>query len=314
MAVSSRGLRLGMDLSNPVRAVLFSEESGEIAAVMMAQTGFDQGSKERLVSLAREIKDFCRPFKVRPDGVASLPIENCHLFTVSIPLLDRKEFRQAIHLQVERVVPGGSNNMRMAVQEWPAKLPPPPSTSAVHDSKTYVVAAAESDSVRAAESLMKMAGIRPVAVEIPASPACRTSWRILTEMLHEINGPGAPQARFNIALVVGPGEAQLHLAFHSCPWLMREIPLDPDNRFVNAQILAGEVSRSARFVTNSLDGEFSGGITLMGSSEKIDFIADYLGEEVGIRTQVFGPSFSKCGSEYGVAAGSAFPKEGGELL
>ena len=113
----------------------------------------------------------------------------------------------------------------------------------------------------------------------------RTSWRILTEMLDEINEPGVPTARFNIALVVGPGEAQLHLAFHSCPWLMREIPLDPDNPFVNAQIIAGEVSRSARFVTNSLDGEFSGGITLMGASEKIDFIADYLGEEVGIRTQ-----------------------------
>ena len=111
MAVSNRGLRLGLDLSNPVRAVLFSEESGEIAAFMTAQTGFDQGSKVKLTSLAREIRDFCRPFKVRPDGVASLPIENCHLFTVSIPLLDKKEFRQAIHLQVERVVPGGSNKM-----------------------------------------------------------------------------------------------------------------------------------------------------------------------------------------------------------
>ncbi len=313
MAVSNVGLRLGMDLSNPVRAVLFSEESGEIAAFMTAQAGFGHGSKKKLVSLAREIKDFCRPFKVRLDGVASLPVNDCHLFTVSIPLLDKKEFRQAIHLQVERVVPGGSNNMRMAVQEWPANLPPPPSTGAAYDNKTYVVAAAESDSVRAAESLMKMAGIRPVAVEIPASSACRTSWRILTKMLHKINEPGALPAQFNIALVVGPSEAQLHLAFHSCPWLMREIALDPDNPFVNAQILAGEVSRSARFVTNSLRGEFSGGITLMGLPERIDFIADYFGEKAGISTRVFGPPIVKCGSEYGVAAGSAFPKEGGEL-
>ncbi len=332
MAISNIDLRMGIDLSGPVRAVLFSNESFEVVSSMTAKTEFDQDSKEKLTALASEIKDFWQTHKVRPEGIAGLPIKNCFLFTVSLPLLGKKELKQAIRLQVERIVPGSSHNVRMAVQKWPSKLQLPPSSSPVVGNTTYAVAAAEADSVRAAEGLMKMAGVRPVAVEIPASPACRLGWWIWTDqMAAQHSDPAAesglgagesgnsagendsPEIRLNITLDVHPGEALLHLAFDSCPWLMREIPLNPDNLLANAQIIAGEVSRSERFVIGSWPGQFAVRVTVLGSSENTGFIADYLSEQVGIKNRVFGPRSIPCDSEYGAALGLVLPKEGVSL-
>lgn len=122
-----------------------------------------------------------------------------------------------------------------------------------------------------------------------------------------------PRASFNVVLDIQPDEAVLYLAFDSYPWLMREIPLDPNSSLRNAEILAGEVSRSARFVTSSRAGEFTGGVTVMGSSDKTGFIADYLSERVGIRTQVCELPLLQCGAKYGLAVGLALPKEGALL-
>ena len=356
MTVSSTGLRMGIDLSDPVRVVLFSKTSDSIIASMTARTGFDWDSRQKLNALASEIKDFWKPYKVRPLGVAGLSIRDCLLFTVSFPSMSKKELKEAIRLQVERIVPGSSHNVRMTVQKWPSNLLLPPSLSTSVNNTTYVVAAAEADSVRAAEKLMKMAGVKPVGVEIPASPASRISWSIWARRKHLEQGvlvenskkgretfskhlssvhasktagfdndsgdpgesaantegladvsnhdrerqPGEadkPRASFNVVLDIQPDEAVLYLAFDSYPWLMREIPLDPNSSLRNAEILAGEVSRSARFVTSSRAGEFTGGVTVMGSSDKTGFIADYLSERVGIRTQVCELPLLQCGAK-----------------
>lgn len=327
MGVSREASRIGIDLSGPVRAVLISKASARVIASMTAQTGFEPDSRESLAALAREIREFWRPFEVRPDGVAGLPVSSCLLFTVPMQPLSKKELKQAMYLQVERMLPGGSSTMRMAAKEWPADLPVPPASGVSQGNKTYVVAAAESVVVLAAENLMKMAGVRPVGVEVPAIAACRGSrWMWAKRMDLEVAAtseedqpsesgtvrdfdPGE-EVRLNMALVVNPSEALLYLAFDACPWLKREIALDPDNPFVNAQIVAGEISRSARFAAGSLPAGFTAGVTVMGSSDRTGFLADYLKEQSGIRVQVWGAPAVNCSSEYGVAAGLALPKEG----
>lgn len=323
MAISNTGLRMGIDLSGPVRVVLLSGKHARVVASMTAQTGFEQDSKERLRTLASEIREFWKPYKVRPYGIAGLPAKGGFLFTVSLPHMSNKELKQAIRLQVERIVPGSSHNVRMAVQKWPAKLPLPPSSSTSANITTYVVAAADADLIRAAEKLMNMAGVKPVGVEVPASPACRMSWWMWAKRQASASVPGDDTkgqlsdinllASFNIALDIHSHEALLHLAFDSFPWLMREIPLDPKNTFGNARILAGEVSRSVRFVANSWPGELAGGVTVMGSSSETGFISGYLGEQVGIKTQVCDLQSIQCDSEYGLAVGLALPKEGALL-
>lgn len=317
MALTREASRIGIDLSGPVRAALVSKESARVIASMTAQTGFEPDSRESLAALAREIREFWRPFQVRPEGFAGIPNNSCLLFTVPMQPLSKKELKQAMYLQVERLLPGGSSTMRMAVEEWPAGLPVPPSSGDFQGNKTYLVAAAESVVVRSAETLMKMAGVSPVGVEIPALAACRGSrWMWAERMKLELAAGAAEteeageQVRLNMALVVNPSEALLYLAFDRCPWLKREIPLDPDNPFVNAQIIAGEISRSARFAAGSLPAGFTGGVTIMGSSDRAGFLADYLGEQAGIRVQVWGAPAVNCSSEYGVAAGLALPKEG----
>lgn len=313
MADSGTGLRMGIDLSDPVRVVLFSKTSDSVIASMTARTGFDPDSRQKLNSLASEIKDFWKPHRVRPHAVAGLPVEGSFLFTVSLPSMSKKELKEAIRLQLERIVPGSSHNVRMAVQKWPPQLVLPPSSGAPANGETYVVAAAEADLVRAAERLMKMAGAKPVGVEIPASPACRISrWMLARPVEEDFDRvqDDSLHAIFNVALDIRPNGALLHLAIDNYPWLMREIPMNPGNLLANAEILAGEVSRSARFIAGSGPGQLTRNVTVLGSSDSAGFIADYLSEQVGIETQVCGPELIQCDAEYGVAAGLALPKEG----
>lgn len=296
--------RMGIDLSGPVRVVLVS--GYEVLGSFTAHGEFDT-SKRSLAALAQQIKEFWQPLGPRPDGYAGLSDDNSLLFTVPMEPLNKKEFKQAMHLQVERFVPGGSNTMRMTYAEWPQDLPLPPSSEQFGDAKTYLVTAAESQTVQAAQKLMVMAGVKPVQVEISALAACRGSmgaWK---------DDEGTFPVRLNMALVVNPQEALLYLAFDKIPWLKREIPLDLDNPFVNAQVIAGEISRSARFAASSLTGEFSVWVTAMGASDRIQFLADYLTEQAGIGVKVWGLAGIEIPPEYGVAVGVALPR-GGDLL
>ena len=66
----------------------------------------------------------------------------------------------------------------------------------------------------------------------------------------------------------------MYLSHGACPWLTREIPLDPDNPFVNGQILAGEITRSARFARAS-QGQNRRASDCIWESDRVSFLADF---------------------------------------
>jgi hypothetical protein len=115
----------------------------------------------------------------------------------------------------------------------------------------------------------------------------------------------------DISIVARPSEAVMYLSYGACPWLTREIPLDPDNPFVNGQILAGEITRSARFARASAKGRVDGRVTVIGESDRVSFLADYLKEQTGLRTRLWGHPVLDSEPEYGVAVGLAL-QEGGQ--
>ncbi|HHW26032.1 MAG TPA: hypothetical protein GXX23_01680 [Firmicutes bacterium] len=364
-----KGTSIGIDLSNPVRVVAFSKASSQVVSTFTAKTPFDPGSKPKLKELASEIKAFCKSLRARLPGTAGLPMSACLLFTVAVPKLRKKEFQKAIQFEIERLVPGGSDSMRVVVREWPKGIPLPPSVKVPEGTTLHLVVAANIQAVLAAEYLMKAAGIRVSGVEMPANPASRASWWLWEQLpsakLDPIprndqgktasgsdsntpvsgaympwvtHGNGAlsssepedlallplgdaehsqddahdalPGANLDISLVASASEAIMYLSYGACPWLMREIPLDPDNPFVNGQILAGEITRSARFARTASKGRIDGRVTVFGASDRVSFLADFLHEQTGLPTQLWGRPVVDSDPEYGVAIGLALSSEG----
>lgn len=394
-----KGTSVGIDLSNPVRVAAFSEEAGKVVATMTAKAPFDPGSKVSLTALAKEIAEFRKSLGARLSASACLPMTSCLLFTIPMPKLSHKEFNKALQLEVGRLAPGNSDNMRVVARQWPPQVPVPPSVKVPQSNTLYLVVAADVDAVLAAQSVMKTAGLRPAAVEIPASPACRASWwlwgrpaavpaRVVgaapatqeeaqnqmpdatvpdpdkparldstyapwviagegtprsvngTDVTDEVGaaasepvqpdslvggqedvvsapvaGPmeseAGPGTILDISLVAGQHVALLHLSFGACPWLMREIPLDPGNPFVNAQILAGEVARSSRFARTAVKGPVTGRVTVYGESDRTSFLVDFLKEQAGLSALTWGQPLVECAPEYGVAVGLTLKTEGG---
>lgn len=370
-----KGTSVGIDLSNPVRAAVFSEETGQVVATFTAKTPFEPGSKPRLKELANEIRGFCKPLGKGFVASAGLPMSDSLLFTVAMPKLNKREFQKALLFEIERLAPGGPDSMRALVREWPQELPVPPSAQVPEGTTLYLVVAANVESAISARSLMKMAGVRPMGVEIAAGPACRASWWLwehakslgvqddaavslpspaqgqselgegdasqetTSYMPWITHGNGAPPNPLSdqykdsdldkevepiqedaevvpgdvldISIVARPSEAVMYLSYGACPWLTREIPLDPDNPFVNGQILAGEITRSARFARASAKGRVDGRVTVIGESDRVSFLADYLKEQTGLRTRLWGHPVLDSEPEYGVAVGLAL-QEGGQ--
>ncbi len=115
----------------------------------------------------------------------------------------------------------------------------------------------------------------------------------------------------DISIVAHTSEALMYLSYGGYPWMMREIPLDPDNPFVNGQILAGEITRSARFARASAGVRVDGRVIIIGESDRVSFLADYLKEQTGLRTRLWGHPVVNSDPQYGVAVGLALPQEGG---
>ncbi len=124
----------------------------------------------------------------------------------------------------------------------------------------------------------------------------------------ERTGPGTA---LDISIVANASEALMYLSYGSCPWLSREIPLDPDNPFVNGQILAGEITRSARFARASANALVDARVTVIGESDRVSFLADYLKEQTGLPTRLWGSPVVRSDPEYGVAVGLALLHQGG---
>ncbi len=374
-----KGTSIGIDLSNPVRVVAFSEESGQVVSAFTAKTPFDSGSKPRLKELASEIKAFRKTLRTRLSGTAGLPMSACLLFTVAMPKLNKKEFHKAIQFEIERLVPGGPDSMRVVIREWPQGIPLPPSVNVPEGTTLYLVVAANVQAVRSAEYIMKDAGIRALGVEMPANPASRASWWLWERTRSEqpesmpdreraktvsnsdsktpetgaympwvthgngalsspvLEGPSSPTAststavpepagdaeagqgdfgdvlpgaNLDISLVASASEAIMYLSYGACPWLMREIPLDPDNPFVNGQILAGEITRSTRFARTASKGRIDGRVTVFGASDRVSFLTDFLQEQTGLPTRLWGHPGIDSDPEYGVAIGLALSSEG----
>lgn len=392
-----QGTSIGIDLSNPVRAVAFSEASGQVVSVFTAKTPFEPGSKSSLKELASEMKAFRKPLQARLSGTAGLPMSACLLFTVAMPKLSKKEFQKAIQFEIERLVPGGPDTMRAVVREWPQGIPLPPPVKVPEGTTLYLVVAANIQAVLSAEYVMKAAGIRTLGVEMPANPASRASWWLwervrsgkavnvaspfetqdpaaekpesspnhdqgntalgsdgtaqgtgaympwvthgngaLSSPVPEDPGSAAtptqpiavlkpegdeesgqddagdalPGADLDISLVATASEAIMYLSYGACPWLMREIPLDPDNPFVNGQILAGEITRSTRFARTASKGRIDGRVTVFGASDRVSFLTDFLKEQTGLPTQLWGRPGVDSDPEYGVAIGLALSSEG----
>ena len=141
----------------------------------------------------------------------------------------------------------------------------------------------------------------PVAVHKPQADAGPSQ---------EDVGDRLPVANLDISLVATESEAIMYLSYGACPWLMREIPLDPDNPFVNGQILAGEITRSTRFARSASKGRIDGRVTVFGASDRVSFLTDFLKEQTGLPTQLWGRSGVDSDPEYGVAIGLALSSEG----
>lgn len=372
-----KGTSIGLDLSNPVRVAAYSEETGQVVAAFTAKTPFEPGSKDRLRELAGEIRSFCRGLGIKPGGIAGLPMSEGLLFTVAMPKVNKREFQRALQFEIERLEPGGPDKMRALTREWPKELPVPPSVKVPEGTTLYLVVAANVESTLAARSLMKMAGVRPLGVEISAGPTCRASWWLWEKAGPEDDGgvaagssadaaqdqePGrgagdssqetdsympwvthgngrlsgplpdggggpqggtpdlkqedaledAPSVVLDISIVAKASEALMYLSYGACPWLTREIPLDPDNPFVNGQILAGEITRSARFARASAKGRIDGRVTVFGESDRVSFLADFLKEQTGLGTRLWGQPVLDSDPEYGVAVGLALLQEEGQ--
>jgi len=119
-----------------------------------------------------------------------------------------------------------------------------------------------------------------------------------------------PGVNLDISLVASASDAIMYLSYAACPWLMREIPLDPDNPFVNGQILAGEITRSTRFARTASKGRIDGRVTVFGAADRVSFLTDFLKEQTGLPTQVWGRPGVDSDPEYGVAIGLALSSEG----
>ena len=157
-------------------------------AAFTAKTPFEPGSKDRLRELAGEIRSFCRGLGIKPGGIAGLPMSEGLLFTVAMPKVNKREFQKALQFEIERLEPGGPDKMRALTREWPKELPVPPSVKVPEGTTLYLVVAANVVSTLAARSLMKIAGVRPLGVEISAGPTCRASWWLWEKVGPEDDG------------------------------------------------------------------------------------------------------------------------------
>ncbi len=123
--------------------------------------------------------------------------------------------------------------------------------------------------------------------------------------------PVGPAVDLDISIVARAAEATMYLSYGTFPWLMREIPLDPDNPFVNGQILSGEITRSARFARASSQSPVEGRVTVIGESDRVSFLVDFLKEQTGLPTRLWGQPYVDSDPEYGVAVGLALLHQGG---
>lgn len=315
-------LYVGIDLSNPVRMVLASSNPPSIIATRTAQVEFDPSNKASLKKLATELQEFSRKSQGKPLCVAGLPPTDSILFAIGLPALDEKEVVEVIRFELRRMLTDGAQEMRATYEAWPDKLPSLPLARPPSGGRSYVVAAANSRSVAAVRKLARMAGLALVAVETPASAACRASW-LARNLSWGTGAPGQSEASsaaraaqkepysqlpmdlsLEISIVVNQ-DVRMYLGFGPYPWAMREIPIYGQEVQEVASVLAGEIVRSVRFARSGPGSVGPGIITLIGQNHDVDALADVLRDRIGFAVEVWTPPGISCPSEYGLAAGLA---------
>jgi len=308
----------GLDLSSPPRIVLVSEESGKAVAYRTMKTDFHQSS-EVLAALSDELRQFLKDAGERGvTAAAALPLQECLLFSISLPSLKRSELMGAIRWELERLIPGKSASMGATFAQWPDFMPPLPVGTPPAGGRQYVVAAAPNASVRAARSLMKRAGLRPVAIEVPALGASRAvSWqRPMTEIPRMIPAPETspdfaaatrdqPAAdRLQVVVSIGT-EVGLYMSYGQFPWVMRKLPSESLDIESLGPLFAGEITRSLRYA-RTLPGEaIPGEVTLLGMSADLPALCKVLNERIQVNAHVWASPEDGLSSEYAVAFGLA---------